>query len=112
MKRIWLILCLVLVSVVGCRSLTRQEINEANQAREEAIVVEARDFFIEAGGSVEDFPALFDTTQPRETRLEEARGVIGLLVKADAPPSLIYKIVMYLSIMLSEAEADCEYGED
>lgn len=89
---------------VGCRSLQRPEIDKANQAREEAIIAEVRQFFVEAGGTVDDFPSLFDSSQPREARLAEARGVISLLVSADAPQSLINKMVLYLALMLSEAE--------
>jgi hypothetical protein len=77
---------------------------EVRSEREEAVIRDAKEYFLAAGGNLAQYPDLFNPKSDWSKRATQARVVLFNLGKDETvPPSLSLRMAMYFAIMLSEA---------
>ena len=104
MKRHCIFIVLLMLVFSSCRSTIVEEIERARIERESVVIFAAREYFLDAGGYLEEFPELFNPSSDWLIRIDQARAVLVSLGKDETiPPSLIHRITLYLALMLTEA---------
>lgn len=112
MRYTWLLIALALLILSGCQTTTvSEEIEKVRIVREKAVIQVAKEYFLAAGGLLTQYPDLFSRKSNWKQRTEQARLVLFHLGQDETvPPSLVHRMTMYFSIMLSEASRG-EYND-
>ena len=94
---------LFLVPLCSCQSMDSR-MEEIRSEREEAVIRDAKEYFLAAGGKLDQYPGLFDPKKRWSKRAQQARLVLYNLGQDETvPASFSLRMAMYFAIMLSEA---------